>query len=345
MAMYPSSLSFNLTSRCNLKCKFCWQYRENGIFKNINLTSLKEELKIQDLKKIISEVRGSLRNITLWGGEPMLHPDFIEFATYIKELRIYLNIITNGTLLKKFAKPLVEMQVNNLVVSVDGPPQLHDEIRKMKGSYQGIIEGIEAIKDLKYTSGKNLPTIEINFTISDLNFARIIETITLLEELSINSITISHLWWTDKNIYDKNEEVFKTEFNSASPYFKAFIQETSKIDLKILADEILKVKERKWRIPVTFLPDLNSREVSAYYSDPKNSFKFKSCLIPWITACILPNGDLTPCSDRPDFIIGNLKKESFRRLWNNEKFKLYRRVLKRHRLFPMCARCCELFRQ
>ena len=339
------SLSFNLTTKCNLKCEICWQYGNKGIFQKESPVLLEEEMRLELLTKIVDEVSGSLRNITLWGGEPMLHPDFFQFAAYIKKKSIYLNIITNGTFLKKFAEQLVEIKVDNLVVSVDGQQEIHDKIRGVKGSYQKIAEGLDAIRNLKSGSSKNLPKIEVNYTISHLNFDKIFESIKVFENLSISSIIISHLWFTDKDTYEKNEKLFNAEFNSNSPYFKAFLRDVSSVDLKILESEILRVKNEKWRIPVSFLPDLDSKDVFPYYRDLKNIFGFHSCFIPWVTAGVLPNGDLTPCSDRPDFIVGNLKRESFRELWNSERFRLYRKALKHHRLFPMCSRCCELFRQ
>ncbi|OGL42274.1 MAG: hypothetical protein A2043_08760 [Candidatus Schekmanbacteria bacterium GWA2_38_9] len=344
-ALPPSSISFNLTSKCNLKCEMCWQYRDGGIFKKESPLLLEGEMEFQDLKKVVDDISGSLKNITLWGGEPMLHPDFAQFTGYIKEKEKYLNIITNGSLLKRFAKSLVEMKVNNIVVSIDGPQEIHDEIRGVKGSYQRTIEGIETIKDFKYNYSENLPRIEINFTISDLNFDRVADTVKILQGLNINSITISHLWFADKNMYEKNEKIFKDELKTSSPYFHAFIRETSGVNLKILTSEIAKVKETRWKIPIIFLPDLDNKEIFQYYSNPGNSFRFIYCLVPWRTACVLPNGDLTPCGDRPDFIVGNLRKERFSQLWNNEKFRSYRRALKGHKLFPMCKRCCELFLQ
>ena len=43
-----------------------------------------------------------------------------------------------------------------------------------------------------------------------------------------------------------------------------------------------------------------------------------------------------------DFKLGNIREHTISELWNNEKAKLFRRELWRHKLFLACARCCTI---
>jgi radical SAM protein with 4Fe4S-binding SPASM domain len=52
-----------------------------------------------------------------------------------------------------------------------------------------------------------------------------------------------------------------------------------------------------------------------------------------------PDGDVCFCGDFPDYVIGNVKSESFTSVWKGEKARLFREKLAREPL-PICARCC-----
>ena len=80
-----------------------------------------------------------------------------------------------------------------------------------------------------------------------------------------------------------------------------------------------------------------------YYADPQEAFGKTRCFVPWLEAEILPNGDVTPCSDRPDLIVGNVRKEPFKEIWNNDAYRSFRRAMREDGLFPYCSRCCGLW--
>jgi radical SAM protein with 4Fe4S-binding SPASM domain len=40
--------------------------------------------------------------------------------------------------------------------------------------------------------------------------------------------------------------------------------------------------------------------------------------------------------------MGNITEEPLSKIWNNEKYKEFRRNLRSHGLFPKCTKCCAL---
>lgn len=64
-------------------------------------------------------------------------------------------------------------------------------------------------------------------------------------------------------------------------------------------------------------------------------------LAPWKEVLILPDGSVSPCLD---FVAGNLKEEGFLSIWNGPRFVQFRRKLKQMGKFPICNRCCILYR-
>lgn len=58
---------------------------------------------------------------------------------------------------------------------------------------------------------------------------------------------------------------------------------------------------------------------------------------------IMPNGDVVPCRDYSDYVVGNITKKSILDIYNDEGYRKFRGLLKKHGgLIPICARCCGL---
>jgi len=49
------------------------------------------------------------------------------------------------------------------------------------------------------------------------------------------------------------------------------------------------------------------------------------CMAPWVSINNNPNGDILPCCVARDGVFGNLYKDSIEDIWNNEKYKEFRK--------------------
>jgi hypothetical protein len=84
-----------LTQRCNRSCPYCFAKQ------HMDDTSPGDILAWDDLIYVADFFEGSgEKNISLLGGEPTLHPHFVDFVTYLLERRFKVNIFTNGILSK-----------------------------------------------------------------------------------------------------------------------------------------------------------------------------------------------------------------------------------------------------
>lgn len=79
-----------VTDKCNIYCRGC--YRMNGKAGHKTLAQIKEEI------DILHDMR-NCDNISIAGGEPLLHPEIVEIVAYIKSLKMKPLILTNGVLL------------------------------------------------------------------------------------------------------------------------------------------------------------------------------------------------------------------------------------------------------
>ena len=64
------------------------------------------------------------------------------------------------------------------------------------------------------------------------------------------------------------------------------------------------------------------------------------CYEPWSRAFIGSNGDVRPCCRAPeDLVMGNLKKQPFEEIWNNERYQDLRSTVNTEKAWPICADC------
>ena len=93
----PLSINLDLTTACNFACPHCV---DSGII------NTGEYLDIDIVKSSLDTLQsqGLLSVILLGGGEPTLHKDFEEIVRYIKNKKLQLGIVTNGTRLRRVEK-------------------------------------------------------------------------------------------------------------------------------------------------------------------------------------------------------------------------------------------------
>lgn len=79
-----------LTEKCVRSCPYCFakKHMDDSDFHTLNWDNL---IYIADFLEISNE-----KKISLLGGEPTLHPDFVDFSTYLLEREFHVNVFTSG---------------------------------------------------------------------------------------------------------------------------------------------------------------------------------------------------------------------------------------------------------
>ncbi len=342
---WPETISLFLTYNCNLACSMCGYWGRCGSLKDKRELA-KENLSINDLKRVIDQVTFFGPNITLFGGEPFIYPDWPELIKYIKNKGLRCNVVTNATLLLGREKEIIDSGLDEVIFSLEGPFEIHDKITNVLGSFNKAFVAIGKIARLKKEKKSNLPKINIATTICEDNFRFLYETFELARQLEPDSITFHHLSFVDKDTISKTNEILKDNFGLRTWDWKGFLRsKPPEIDLKVLIEQIKRIRADVHGSGVFFYPDFSEKEILSYYTD----FNFKSeefinrCLSPWMTVYIFPDGRVGPCEEL-NLYFGNIRNENFKDIWNNEQFLKFRKVLKERKIFPVCTRCTELYR-
>lgn len=339
----PRNITFFLTYRCNLRCNVCGQWGTNGYVKKHLPAMVQDELEIDRLKSIIDEIAPHNPQITLCGGEVLLYEKWYEFLSHVKAKGLECVLTTNGTMLAENAQKLVEAGLDKVSLSLDGPEHIHNKARRTNDGFSRAVHGIKALNELKRINHKIKPTVEIGCTISDQNYRYLDDVVDIAEALEVSCLIFLHLCFLSDKEFGGQEALFRHLFQTESIHWAGYRYKPGDIDVDFLNEKLEIIKSQHRRMPVIIHPDFDKAEIRDYYANP--AFRPVSyenlCLAPWTTVYVFPNGDVSPCSS---FVAGNLRHESLKSIWNNQRFRNFRNELKRRRFFPVCPKCCEFYK-
>lgn len=114
-------LALQLTLYCNLQCKMCsvWEIRQDGV-------------PLELAKKLLTDARAlGARTFVPFGAESFMRKDFLDIVEYAHAIGYwYQSIVTNGTMITDAHLDRLEQTPSvKLHISIDGPPDVHDELR------------------------------------------------------------------------------------------------------------------------------------------------------------------------------------------------------------------------
>ena len=137
----PISGHFELTGRCNLRCRHCYCTFEQK----------KDTLSTSDIFKIIDDLHASgTFGLVLTGGEIFIRKDISKILDYLHEKQFVLRLNTNGTLLDETMVSRLKTY-NNIYrahVSLYGAsPQVHDRVTGLPGSFKQTMAALHLLKE------------------------------------------------------------------------------------------------------------------------------------------------------------------------------------------------------
>ena len=176
------------TLMCNFECPYCFETPQKWI--------MKEDV-IEGILNILSEAIKRGKNIRLvwYGGEPLIAIDVIyKISNRIIQMcdnndtRISAFLVTNGYLLTdEIIKKLKICRVTGAQITLDGPPDVHNSRRKLKGNNDGTFDVI--LNNIK-RMGDNGITPSIRINIDKTNTNRVEELLDILARNGLKSFPV-----------------------------------------------------------------------------------------------------------------------------------------------------------
>ena len=329
-----SYVTLKLTNRCNMKCYMCGQ------------RYVRDELESADLDiEIIEKQLGQLKNLDtvyLFGGEPLLYKNFNRLISYLSNLNVSVLMNTNGALIDKYCDSIVESKVRDVTFSIDS---IHkDNYERIRGTkvFEKVISNLRMLIDEKKKKNSIYPHIGINCVVLP-------ENINELEELydffitnfpEIERINFEAPMFTTEKMGSEYEKIMRDNFGCNGDSWKWFYNRIPQHPEKNKEIEYI-LGKLEGKPKVTFIVSAIDESIDEAFSE--NYFIPKTkCEFPDYSVTILPNGDVTYCTDFPDLIVGNIKNETLSDIFNNNISESFRRYICENGNLPICSRCPRL---
>lgn len=292
-----TNVHIEISSSCNERCLHCYIPHENKI------NYLSGDL-FYDILEQCKEMQ--VLHLTLTGGEPMLHKDFIDFLKKCKEYNMSLNVLSNLTLL---TDEIVEVMKYNPLLGVHVSLysmnyEIHDAITQTDGSFELTKNAIIKLKQNDVPLQISCPILKQN---KDC-YRDVLK------------------WSEEQNINVNCDYVIIGKCDST----------TQNLISRLSIQDIREVINRKISDDPGYL-ELMEKE----YEDRANSTPNDIvCSVCHSSICIADDGSVYPCAGWQGYIVGDVNERSLQDIWkNSQKVHYLRRLRKRD--FPKCIECAE----
>jgi Fe-coproporphyrin III synthase len=310
LVLYPHA-------RCNCRCVMC------DIWKNTN----EAEISAEELGRHLTDIESlQVKWVVFSGGEPLMHSDLFRLSDMLRSRKIRVTILSTGLLLERYARQIVA-HADDVIVSLDGPPDIHDKIRRIHGAFRQLEQGVAAIRELDPAF-----PIAARCTVQRLNHSALAETARFAKLLTFDSISFLAVDLTSE------------AFNRDQPWNAERQAQVSLTASEIsMLDDELETIWREWGETGFVLESVEKLDRIARHFRAHLGLcepVAPSCNAPWVSAVVETSGLVRPCFfHRP---IGSLQSQSLTQVLNGFEAQQFRRSLD-VATNPVCRRCiCSL---
>jgi MoaA/NifB/PqqE/SkfB family radical SAM enzyme len=245
----------------------------------------KREISADDLERHIASIRRlRVRRVMLTGGEPLLHRNLWVLCDRLRAENIAVTLVTTGLLLEAHAADVVR-SVGHVVVSIDGPPAVHDAIRRVRGGFERIHYGIAALR-----RGSDAPHVTARCVVQRGNHRHLVETVEAIRRIGADQLSFL------------GADITSPAFNRAEPWpperqaevalarneltdFEAEIRHvTAQCTAALESEFVVGGTASLWRIYDYYCAVAGLRE-----------FPRARCNAPWVSAVLEVDGRVRPC--------------------------------------------------
>ena len=293
-------------SACNCRCMMCDIWKGNKNLKQLTETDISSLM--TTLKKF------GTQQVVMSGGEALLNSNFFRFCELLSDSNLQVTLLSTGLTLQKNADNLVRW-VHDIIVSLDGDEQFHDNIRGISGAFQKLKVGVRTLKEMRPGYQISARTV-----IHKLNFRRWPHIIDAAKKIGIDSISFLPA--------DVSSEAFNRSITWDKPrQDQILLTETELSDMSRVIAGL--EKEHQEDFQSGFIAESPDKiwKIHDYYAAfyGQNPFPYKKCNAPWVSTVIEADGEVRPCFFHAP--IGNIRQHSLEEILNGPEAISFRRNL------------------
>ena len=308
-------------SRCNARCLMCDIWKANANKQELSEADLLPHLK--------SFEQLGVQRVVLSGGEALMHSNLWRLAELLVERGIKLTLLSTGLTLAQHAKEAARW-LDEITVSLDGSPKIHNQIRNIPRAYERLREGVQAVK--RHEPGLRITGRSV---VQRQNFFDLPGIVEAAEAAGLDQISFLPV------------DVSSQAFNRLQIWGQDRVSETalSPDEVERLAEVVERtIEQHTQRFISGFIAESPKklRRLPRYFAAVNGHGEFPEtfCNAPWVSAVIEADGAVRPCFFHPAF--GHIQDGSLQQTLNTAQAIDFRRGLDVKR-DPICRRCvCTL---
>jgi MoaA/NifB/PqqE/SkfB family radical SAM enzyme len=270
---------------------------------------------VRDLQPQLESIRRlGVRQIVFSGGEPLMNPELPQLCSILRNAGIRLTLLSTGLLLKKCAKS-VAAGFDDVIVSLDGPAEIHDAIRRVQGAFALLHGGVCELRELRQDM-----RITARSTVQKANHNHLLETARAAKFLQLNGISFLAA------------DLTSSAFNRSViwPISRQAEIGLSLSELGVLEDQIetlIRNSEHEFASGFIAESPKKLRRIARHFRAQLGLERAESpvCNAPWTSAVIEADGEVRPCFFHRT--IGNLSNASLEAILNGAEGLNFRKSL------------------
>ena len=332
----PSGVVYEATMRCNLHCEFCYV----GTLLNIE-GEWREEMPLETLRRAFPDQKGL--QVSLTGGEIFMRKDILGVMDVFREKGYTCGYLTtNGTIItEERASALADLAsagfLKHISVSIDGPGEMHDKARGVKGTFERTAAGLRRLQEAAALRHAPL-RVSVNTTVAHETLEALTEMVDVAADLGVDAIGLNHLMFSTPEEVDETVRLLGT---GDSSIISTFVTRDPGLDPVRVGQQVstLMARCRERGIRFDMRPKVKPAIVEPYYT-PGTALEGR-CLYPFLYARVSFSGKAYFCP----FIrveVGDLNTQSLEEVWTGAPYVSLRKKLVENGIFPVCRRCCKV---
>ncbi len=310
---------WNLTRRCNLKCRHCYTTSADVEFPG--------ELSHEQAMAVLADLAGfGVPALILSGGEPLSRFDFFDLAERARALDFrHLSLSTNGTRLAGHIDRIAALQFDYVGISLDGIGGMNDWFRGVDGAFADALAGVRACKARGVKVG-------LRFTLTQDNAHMLPDMLDLCDAEGVDKFYLSHLVYAGRGDKHRGEDAAHLHTRAAMD------QLIDRAWIAVAEDQPLEIVTGNNDADAVYFLNWASRNFAA-----DKIAHLRGHLEAWGgnssglgVANIDPLGRVHPDTYWSDYTVGSVKQTPFSQLWTGEDPML---ATLRQRPRPLKGRC------
>jgi MoaA/NifB/PqqE/SkfB family radical SAM enzyme len=327
---YPSSLSIELTPRCNLTCGHCSSHGQPDLHQMHNRMP---EMSPDVLKRLADEVFPSLTSICIVGrGEPTMtsHELWGTLTKSVIKHRVLLSIVTNGHFIKRRITPELLPFIDSVMFSIDGTESKTFAANRGGADFDQVWDAVEWFHNLRKSSNlARRPRLNFSWTLKRNNIAQFPEFVRRIAAVEADLLYARHLLV----FFEKDrEQSVMDESVLANPYLLEAYNLLERYNIRSDCVPLI----------ATAPHDQNSKGVERTIIQMQQATPAKrdGCMFIHRTGVILADGEVPTCTAPFVKVAGYVGREpTFMNIWNGPVMKGVRASLNTSAEWKQCQDC------